>query len=107
MAVVPFADEGGGHGVECAGADCSGALVEVTRILMEDRRKDRVADDTADEAVGVGGAVTFEVAGCACAVAAEGVLRLLDACDDRGNGEGDGIVGGSQCQPEFLPRAER
>ena len=86
--------------------DASFALVEVTRVLMEDGGENGVGDHGADETVGGGGAEAFGVTLHALAVSTETVLPLFDASDDRGNRDGDWIDGRLEGKVKLLSGAE-
>src|ERR1700722_5665871 len=62
MAVVAAADKYTCNGIEGSGANAPHTFVEITRILMEDRRKDSAADQHAGESIAVGGAEAFGIA---------------------------------------------
>ena len=78
VAVVALADDHRGDGVQRAVDDRAAAVVEVARVLAEERGKDRRAEEGGGEVVAVGGGVALGVAGGAGAVAGEVALRLLD-----------------------------
>ena len=86
-----------------AGADGSGALKEIARVLMKDRGEGGSADHVADEEVTVVGAVTFGVTLSALAVAGVGVVGLLDGGEDSSVEEGVDVGSGAKGEAEFLP----
>src|SRR5579862_1526922 len=55
FAIVPFADDDGGDGVEGAGSYAASAFVKVSGVLVEERGEDGAAEQGAGEGVGVGG----------------------------------------------------
>ena len=107
VAVVAAADECGGEGVPGPRGDASGALVEVTRVLMEEGGEDGCAEHAADEEVAVVGSVALGVACGTLAVVGVGVARLLDAGEGAGGEEGDGIDGRTKGEAELLFWFER
>ena len=93
--------------VEHARAHAAGSFVEIARILFQERRKYRAADERAGDQVGVRRAVAFGVALRALAVSAGGVGSLLNSCDDSGDCKVDGIDGASPGELKFLFGGER
>ena len=106
-AIVPFANDGVGEGVENSGAFAAGALVEIARILFQERRKDGATDKSAGDKIGVSGSIALGVPLDALSIAAEIVLRLLNAGYDAIQSETDGIKGCLPGQLEFLARGQR
>src|SRR5579871_6156199 len=54
-AIVAFANQGHGDGVEKARAKAAGAFIEVARVLLEQRGQDGAADEGAADSVGIVG----------------------------------------------------
>ena len=101
LAVVSAADEGGGEGVPGPRGDASGALIEVARVLVEDRGENGCAEHAADEDVAVVGAVTLGITFGSLAIIGVGVAGLLDAGEEAGGEEGDGIDGERKARRNF------
>ena len=103
VAVVSAGHEAGEQGVfEARFGGAGRAHVEVAGVLAKDGGKDCRAERAADEGVSVGCAVALAVALDAGAVVGESVVGLLDAGDDSGAKEGDGVGGGVERELEFL-----
>ncbi len=88
-------------------SEASAALIEVTRVLVEDRGENGCTEHAAYKDVGVVGAVTLAVTFGSLAVVGVGVAGLLDAGEEAGGKEGDGIGGGTKGEAEFLFWVER
>src|SRR5271156_3476142 len=96
-----------GDRIENALTHAAGSFVEIARILFQERRKYRAADERAGDQVGVRRAVALTVALCALAVSAGSVGSLLGSCDDSSDCKVDWINGTAPGELKFLFGAER
>ena len=87
--------------------DGPAALVEVTRVLVEDRGENGCAEHAADEDVAVVGSVTLGITFGSLTVIGVCVARLLDTGEEAGGEEGDRIGGGAKGEAKLLFWVER
>src|SRR4029077_1950895 len=105
--IVALEDHRHGDGVESPRAVAARSFIEVARILFQERRQNRAADERAGDEIREPGSVALSVTLRAMPVSAEGVLRLLDAGNRANQYERDGIGRALPGQLEFLPGPQR
>src|SRR5215469_3693401 len=82
-------------------------LVKIARVLVEDRRKDRLAQVAAGEAIGKRSRKALSVACGALPVSGKAIVRLLDARRCGNSEEIAGIEEIARFEREFLPCVQR
>ena len=77
-------------------------MIKVARILVEDRRKDRVAQNVPAEAIAEVGGVTFSITRRATPVPGVAVVGLLDPGRDSASNKAKGVEGAAKRQLVLL-----
>src|SRR5882762_5409647 len=107
VSIVALANDGIGDRIQDPRALAAGSLVEITGILLQQRRQYGAPDECAGNKVGVGSAEALSIALCALSISAEIVFRLLKSRRGPNHSEAHWIHRGLPGQLELLLRGER
>lgn len=107
LSVIALASHGGSNRVPHSFDDAACAHAKVTRVLMEESRKDGISDDGAVEAVSVSGAIAFRIAFEALAILIKIIGGLAVASQETRRDELKRIHGTLECQVKLLSRSKR
>src|SRR6266704_5274807 len=107
VTIVTLADDRIRHCIQNPRSFTAGSLIEITRILFQQRWQNRASDQCARSRVGVGCPVALCVSLCALAISAEVILCLLYSGDSPCQSKVDWIHQLLPGKFEFLFRRER
>src|SRR5260370_15971321 len=107
VTVVPLSNQRIGNRIQPPRSLTPASLIEITWVLLQERRQYGSSDIRACNNVRVGSAVALSITLCALSISAEIVLRLLNSRNRSGHSEADRVHGSFPRKLALLLRAQR